>query len=115
MARRTDKAVGLCSLADGKNMLEIAYYGPGAHGDLRDEMGRRRFREEVLVPFGDWYAAERTIAVIVYGVKGARMRHFGIGDTAEEAVRSALTTLIAKYEPLVFCAEKALESMEPTG
>lgn len=115
MARRTDKAAGLRSLADGRNILEIAYYGPGAHGDLRVGIGRYRFRKEVLVPFGDRYTADKTVAVIVYDVKGATMRHFGIGDTADEAVRSALTTLIAKYEPLVFCAEKALESMEPTG
>lgn len=109
MAKR--KPIDLCSLADGKNILEIAYYGPGDHKNLEEEMGRYWFEKEVLVPLLGHYSKDKTIAVIDYKGGGATRQHFGLGDTPEEAVKSALTTLIAKYEPLVASAEKALRGL----
>lgn len=99
------------SLADGKNILEIAYYGPGDHSRLALEMGATWFEKEILVPFLGQYSKDKTIAVMDYKAGGATMRHFGLGNSPEEAVKSALTTLIAKYEPVVASAEKALKAL----
>ena len=85
------KKKDICSLADGKNILEIAYYGPGDHKKLEEERGHYWFEKEVL--------------------GGATRQHFGLGNSPEEAVKSALTTLIAKYEPIVASAEKALRGL----
>ena len=105
------KKKDLCSLADGKNILEIAYYGPGDHNNLEEEMGSSWFEKEILVPFLVDYSTDKTIAVIDYKDGGATRQHFGLGNSPEEAVKSALTTLIAKYEPVVASAEKALKSL----
>ena len=105
------KPIDLCSLADGKHILEIAYYGPGDHKHLEEEMGLHWFEQEILVRFLGQYSKKKTIAVIDYDCNGGTMQHFGLGDTPEEAVKSALTTLIAKYEPLVAAAEKALKGV----
>lgn len=103
--------IDLCSLADGKHILEIAYYGPGDHSHLSLEMGLHWFEKEILVPFLGQYSKDKTIAVIDYKDGGATRQHFGLGGTPEEAVKSALTTLIAKYEPLVAAAEKAIKAI----
>lgn len=106
------KPIDLCSLADGKNILEIAYYGPGDHSHLALEMGKHWFEKEILVPFLGQYSKDKTIAVIDYRFTGGTTRqHFGLGSSPEEAVKSALTTLIAKYEPIVASAEKALKGV----
>lgn len=105
------KPIDLCSLADGKNILEIAYYGPGDHSILSKEMGKHWFEKEILVPFLGQYSKDKTIAVIDYKDGGATRQHFGLGSSPEEAVKSALTTLIAKYEPVVASAEKALRGL----
>lgn len=105
------KKKDFCSLADGKNILEIAYYGPGDHLYLEEEMGPSWFEKEILVPFLGQYSKDKTIAVIDYKDGGATRQHFGLGDSPEEAVKSALTTLIAKYEPIVASAEKALRGL----
>lgn len=99
------------SLADGKNILEIAYYGPGDHSRLALEMGVTWFEKEILVPFLGQYSKDKTIAIIDYKVEGDTVRHFGLGNSPEEAVKSALTALIAKYEPVVASAEKALKAL----
>lgn len=101
----------ICSLADGKNILEISYYGPGDHSYLEEEMGSSWFEREILVPFLGEYSKDKTIAVIDYKDGGATRQHFGLGSSPEEAVKSALTTLIAKYEPIVASAEKALRGL----
>lgn len=108
----------ICSLADGKNILEIAYYGPGDHSRLSLEMGAHWFEREILMPFLGQYSKDKTIAVIDYKEGGATRQHFGLGNSPEEAVKSALTTLksalttlIAKYEPVVASAEKALKAL----
>lgn len=101
----------ICSLADGKNILEISYYGPGDHSYLEEEMGSSWFEREILVPFLGEYSKDKTIAVIDYKDGGATRQHFGLGNSPEEAVKSALTTLIAKYEPIVASAEKALRGL----
>ena len=105
------KKKDICSLADGKNILEIAYYGPGDHSILSNEMGKHWFEKEILLPFMDQYSKEKTIAVIDYKDGSATRQHFGLGNSPEEAVKSALTTLIAKYEPIVASAEKALRGL----
>ena len=105
------KKKDICSLADGKNILEIAYYGPGDHPHLEEEMGSSWFEREILVPFLGQYSKDKTIAVIDYKDGGATRQHFGLGNSPEEAVKSALTTLIAKYEPVVASAEKALKAL----
>ena len=105
------KKKDICSLADGKNILEIAYYGPGDHPHLEEEMGSSWFEKEILVPFLGQYSKDKTIAVIDYKDGGATRQHFGLGNSPEEAVKSALTTLIAKYEPVVASAEKALKAL----
>lgn len=107
MAKKKD----ICSLADGKNILEIAYYGPGDHSILSKEMGKHWFEKEILVPFLGQYSKDKTIAVIDYKDGGATRQHFGLGNSPEEAVKSALTTLIANYEPVVASAEKALKGV----
>lgn len=107
MAKKKD----ICSLADGKNIREIAYYGPGDHSHLALEMGVAWFEKEILVPFLGQYSKDKTIAVIDYKDGGATRQHFGLGNSPEEAVKSALTTLIAKYEPIVASAEKALKGV----
>lgn len=107
MAKKKD----ICSLADGKNILEIAYYGPGDHKNLEEEMGSYWFTREILTPFLGQYSKDKTIAVIDYKDGGATRQHFGLGNSPEEAVKSALTTLIAKYEPIVASAEKALRGL----
>ena len=99
------------SLADGKTILGIAYYGPGDHSQLAMEMGEHWFEKEILVPFLGQYSKEKTIAVIDYKDGGATRQHFGLGNSPEEAVKSALTTIIAKYEPVVASAEKALKDL----
>ena len=101
----------ICSLADGKNILVIAYYGPGDHSHLALEMGVHWFEKEILVPFLGQYSKDKTIAVIDYKEGGATRQHFGLGNSPEEAVKSALTTLIAKYEPIVASAKKALKDL----
>ena len=106
------KPIDLCSLADGEQILEIAYYGPGDHKYLKEEMGRYWFEKEILLPFMGQYSKDKTIAVIDYDWCGDTMQHFGLGDTPEEAVKSALTTLIAKHKPLTDAAEKALKGIE---
>ena len=105
------KPIDLCSLADGEQILEIAYYGPGDHPHLEEEMGPSWFEKEILVPFLGQYSKDKTIAVIDYKEGGATRQHFGLGNSPEEAVKSALTTLIAKYEPVVASAEKALKAL----
>ena len=105
------KKKDICSLADGKNILEIAYYGPGDHKNLEEEMGSSWFEKEILVPFLGQYSKDRTIAVIDYTDGGSTRQHFGLGNSPEEAVKSTLTTLIAKYEPVVASAEKALKAL----
>lgn len=105
------KPIDLCSLADGKNILEVAYYGPGDHSYLEEEMGSSWFEKEILVPFLGQYSKKKTIAVIDYKEGSATRQHFGLGNSPEEAVKSALTTLIAKFEPLVASAEKALKAI----
>ncbi len=105
------KKKDICSLADGKNILEIAYYGPGDHSILSKEMGKHWFEKEILVPFLGQYSTEKTIAVIDYNDGSATRQHFGLGNSPVEAVKSALTTLIAKYEPIVASAEKALRGL----
>lgn len=105
------KPTDLCSLADGKHILEIAYYGPGDHKHLKKEIGSFWFEKEVLFRFLGRYSPDKTIAVIDYECNGSTMQHFALGDTPEEAVKAALTTLIAKYEPLVAAAEKALKAI----
>ena len=40
------KPIDICSLADGKNILEIAYYGPGDHAHLEEERGHYWFEKE---------------------------------------------------------------------
>ncbi len=106
------KPIDLCSLADGKQILEIAYYGPGDHDTLEEELGSSWFEREILMPFLGQYSKKKTIAVIDYRFTGGTTKqHFGLGDTPEEAVKAALTTLIAKYEPLVAAAEKALKGV----
>lgn len=105
------KPIDLCSLADGKNILEIAYYGPGDHKKLEEEMGHYWFEKEVLISLLGQYSKDKTIAVIDYKDGGATRQHFGLGSSPEEAVKSALTTLIAKYEPVVASAEKALRGL----
>ena len=105
------KKKDICSLADGKNILEIAYYGPGDHPHLEEEMGSSWFEREILVPFLGQYSKDKTIAVIDYKDGGATRQHFGLGNSPEEAVKSALTTLIAKYEPVVASAEKTLKAL----
>ena len=105
------KPIDLCSLADGKNILEIAYYGPGDHKNLEEEMGSSWFEKEILMPFLGQYSKKKTIAVIDYKDGGATRQHFGLGNSPEEAVKAALTTIIAKYEPLVASAEKALNAI----
>ena len=107
MAKKKD----ICSLADGKNILEIAYYGPGDHSILSKEMGNHWFEKEILVPFLGQYSKDKTIAVIDYKDGSATRQHFGLGSSPEEAVKAALTTLIAKYEPMVAAAEKALKAI----
>ena len=107
MAKKKD----ICSLADGKNILEVAYYGPGDHSYLEEEMGSSWFEKEILVPFLGQYSKKKTIAVIDYKDGGATRQHFGLGSSPEEAVKSALTTLIAKYEPIVASAEKSLRGL----
>lgn len=107
MAKKKD----ICSLADGKNILEIAYYGPGDHSILSKEMGKHWFVKEILVPFMGQYSKDKTIAVIDYKDGGATRQHFGLGSSPVEAVKSALTTLIAKHEPVVASAEKALRGL----
>ena len=99
------------SLADGKSILEIAYYGPGDHPRLAMEMGEHWFEREILVPFLGQYSKDRTIAVIDYMDGDATRQHFGLGDSPEEAVKSALATLVAKYKPVVTSAEKALKAL----
>ena len=99
------------SLADGKTILGIAYYGPGDHSQLAMEMGEHWFEKEILVPFLGQYSKEKTIAVIDYKDGGPTRQHFGLGNSPEEAVKSALTTIIAKYEPVVASAEKALKAL----
>lgn len=99
------------SLADGKTIIEIDYYGPGDHSRLSREMGEHWFEKEILVPFLGQYSKDKTIAVIDYKEGGATRQHFGLGNSPEEAVKSALTTLIAKYEPIVASAEKALRGL----
>lgn len=106
------KKKDICSLADGKNILEIAYYGPGDHSHLEEEMGASWFVGEILIPFMGQYSKDKTIAVIDYNAGGATRQHFGLGSSPEEAVKSALTTLIAKYEPVVASAEKALKGVK---
>ena len=105
------KKKDICSLADGKNILEIAYYGPGDHSYLEEEMGSSWFEREILVPFLGEYSKDKTIAAIDYKDGGATRQHFGLGNSPEEAVKSALTTIIAKYEPIVASAEKALRGL----
>ena len=105
------KPIDLCSLADGEQILEIAYYVPGDHPHLEEEMGSSWFEKEILVPFLGQYSKDRTIAVIDYKEGGATRQHFGLGNSPEEAVKSALTTLIAKYKPVVASAEKALKNL----
>ena len=105
------KPIDLCSLADGKNILEIAYYGPGDHSHLEVEMGSFWFERDFLMPFLGQYSKDKTIAVIDYMDGGATRQHFGLGSSPEEAVKSALTTLVAKYEPVVASAEKALRGL----
>ena len=105
------KKKDICSLADGKNILEIAYYGPGDHSQLAMEMGEHWFEKEILVPFLGQYSKDRTIAVIDYKDGGATRQHCGLGNSPEEAVKSALTTIIAKYEPVVASAKKALKDL----
>lgn len=105
------KKKDICSLADGKNILEIAYYGPGDHSYLEEEMGSSWFEKEILVPFLGQYSKDKTIAVIDYKDGSATRQHFGLGNSPEEAVKAALTTLIAKYEPMVAAAEKALKAI----
>jgi len=105
------KKKDICSLADGKNILEIAYYGPGDHSHLEEEMGSSWFEREILMQFLGQYSKKKTIAVIDYKDGGATRQHFGLGNSPEEAVKSALTTLIAKYEPIVASAEKALRGL----
>lgn len=105
------KKKDICSLADGKNILEIAYYGPGDHSRLAMEMGEHWFEKEILVPFLGQYSKDRTIAVIDYTDGGSTRQHFGLGNSPEEAVKSALTTLVAKYEPVVASAKKALKDL----
>lgn len=107
MAKKND----ICSLADGKNILEIAYYGPGDHSQLALEMGEHWFEKEILVPFLGQYSKDKTIAVIDYTDGGATRQHFGLGNSPEEAVKSALTTLITKHEPVVASAKKALKAL----
>ena len=105
------KPIDLCSLADGEHILEIAYYGPGDHKKLEEEIGSFWFEKEILVRFLGQYSKKKTIAVIDYECNGDTLQHYGLGYTPEEAVKSALTTLIAKYEPLVASAEMALKSL----
>lgn len=105
------KKKDICSLADGKNILEIAYYGPGDHSHLEEEMGSSWFEREILMQFLGQYSKKKTIAVIDYKDGGATRQHFGLGNSPEEAVKSALTTLVAKYEPIVASAEKALRGI----
>jgi len=98
------KKKDICSLADGKNILEIAYYGPGDHKKLEEERGHYWFEKEVLISLLGQYSND-------YKDGGATRQHFGLGSSPEEAVKSALTTLIAKYEPIVASAEKALKGV----
>ena len=105
------KKKDICSLADGEQILEIAYYGPGDHPRLEEEMGSSWFEKEILVPFLGQYSKDKTIAVIDYKEGGATRQHFGLGNSPEEAVKFALTTLIAKYEPVVASAKKALKAL----
>ena len=105
------KKKDICSLADGKNILEIAYYGPGDHSQLAMEMGEHWFEKEVLISLLGQYSKKKTIAVIDYKDGGATRQHFGLGSSPEEAVKSALTTLTAKYDPVVASAEKALKAL----
>ena len=105
------KKKDICSLADGKNILAIGYYGPGDHSHLEEVMGSSWFEREILMPFLGQYSTKKTIAVIDYKFGGATRQHFGLGNSPEEAVKSALTTLIAKYEPIVASAEKALKGV----
>jgi len=104
-------SLDICSLADGKHILEIAFYFPGEHDTLEEEMGSSWFEQEILVPFLGEYSKDKTIAVIDYKDGGATRQHFGLGNSPEEAVKSALTTLIAKYEPVVASAEKVLKAI----
>jgi len=99
------------SLADGKTIIEIDYYGPGDHSRLSREMGNHWFEKEILFPFLGQYSKDRTIAVIDYRDGDATRQHFGLGDSPEEAVKSALTALVAKYKPVVTSAEKALKAL----
>lgn len=105
------KKKDICSLADGKTILEIAYYGPGDHSRLALEMGSSWFEREILMPFLGQYSKDKTIAVIDYKEGGATRQHFGLGNSPEEAVKAALTTLIAKYEPVVASAKKAIKDL----
>lgn len=105
------KKKDICSLADGKTILEIAPYGPGDHSILSKEMGEHWFEKEILVPFLGQYSKDKTIAVIDYKDGGATRQHFGLGNSPEEAVKSALATLVAKYEPLVASAKKAIKDL----
>jgi hypothetical protein len=74
-------------------------------------MGEHWFEREILVPFLGQYSKDRTIAVIDYRDGDATRQHFGLGDSPEEAVKSALATLVAKYKPVVTSAEKALKAL----
>ena len=103
--------IDICSLADGKNILEIAYYGPGAHDDLKANLGQYWFETEILTRFLGQYSKDKTIVVIDYDLKGSTYQYFGLGDSPTEALKSALTTLIAKYEPLLASAENILKKL----
>ena len=105
------KKKDISSLADGKNILEIAYYGPGDHKKLEEERGHYWFEKEVLISLLGQYSTDKTIAVIDYKDGYTTRQHFGLGNSPEEAVKSALTTLIVKYEPVVASAEKALRGL----
>ena len=100
------KKKDICSLADGKNILEIAYYGPGDHSHLALEMGAHWFEKEILVPFLGQYSKDKTIAVIDYKEGGATRQHFDLGNSPEEAVnypppKGGELLVFASTEPLV--------------
>lgn len=107
------KHIDLCSLADGNNIVEIAYYGPSGHKYLKQEL-EEDWENEILLPFKGQYSKDKTIAAIDY-VMGDTMQIFGIGNTPEEAVKSALTKLIAKYpkcDTLVSSAQKVIKEID---
>lgn len=106
------KQIDVCKLADGTGIKEIAWYGEGAHKDLKNEMGAYWFNKLILERFATTYNERKVIAVIDYKYGDSTLQLHGIGNTPEKATASALREFLYKNEQAVKSARKVLDKLE---